>query len=139
MSWSSRRGASAATTSRPPVRTWRGWRRSIAALPAVGLIAINGFWISILLGMLSARFRDVPPIVASLLQVGFFLTPVFWPIEALRDWAPIAAFNPIFAAIDVVRAPLLGIPPGADSWTILLISTVPLIAGSVVCALASSA
>src|SRR5215472_6449884 len=40
MSWSSRRGATAATTSRPPVRTWRGWRRSIAALPAVVAVAV---------------------------------------------------------------------------------------------------
>ena len=40
MSWSSRRGASAATTSRPPVRTWGGWRRSIAALPAVAAIVL---------------------------------------------------------------------------------------------------
>jgi len=35
MSWSSCRGASAATRSRPPVRAWRGWRRSIAALQAL--------------------------------------------------------------------------------------------------------
>ena len=40
MSWSSRRGASAATTSRPPVRTWGGWRRSIAALPAAAAIVL---------------------------------------------------------------------------------------------------
>jgi carboxyl-terminal processing protease len=40
MSWSSRRGASAATTSRPPVRAWRGWRRSIAALPAVAVVVL---------------------------------------------------------------------------------------------------
>jgi len=40
MSWSSRRGASAATTSRPPVRAWRAWRRSIAALPAVAVVVL---------------------------------------------------------------------------------------------------
>ena len=35
MSWSSRRGASAATGGRPPLRTWRASRRSIPALLAV--------------------------------------------------------------------------------------------------------
>jgi carboxyl-terminal processing protease len=40
MSWSSRRGASAATTSRPTVRTWRGWRRSISALAALVVIVL---------------------------------------------------------------------------------------------------
>jgi ABC-type polysaccharide/polyol phosphate export permease len=97
--------------------------RMVEALAAVAVLAINGLWVSILLGMLSARFRDVPPIVASFLQVGFFLTPVFWPIDALGDWAPIAGLNPIFAAIDVVRAPLLGVPTAANSWIILLGST----------------
>ena len=40
MSWSSRRSASAATRSRPTVRTCGGWRRSIAALPAVAAIVL---------------------------------------------------------------------------------------------------
>jgi PDZ domain len=40
MSWSSRRGASAATTSRPPVRTWHAWRRSVPALPAVVAVVL---------------------------------------------------------------------------------------------------
>src|SRR5262249_28069171 len=40
MSWSSRRGASAATASRPPVRTWRGWRWSVPALLAVAVVVL---------------------------------------------------------------------------------------------------
>ena len=103
-------------------RTPVDWR-ILEAVPAVAVLAVNGLWVSILLGMLSARFRDIPPIIASLLQVGFFLTPVFWPIEALGDWVPMAAFNPIFAAIDVVRGPLLGVPAAANSWIVLLGST----------------
>jgi ABC-type polysaccharide/polyol phosphate export permease len=103
-------------------RTAVDWR-ILEAVPAVAVLAVNGLWVSILLGMLSARFRDIPPIIGSLLQVGFLLTPVFWPIEALGDWVPMAAFNPIFAAIDVVRAPLLGVPTAAHSWIVLLGST----------------
>jgi ABC-type polysaccharide/polyol phosphate export permease len=103
-------------------RTAVDWR-ILEAVPAVAVLAVNGLWVTILLGMLSARFRDIPPIIGSLWQVGFLLTPVFWPIEALGDWVPMAAFNPIFAAIDVVRAPLLGIPTGANSWIVLLGST----------------
>ena len=103
-------------------RTTVDWR-ILEAVPAVAVLAVNGLWVSILLGMLSARFRDIPPIIGSLLQVSFLLTPVFWPIEALGDWVPLAAFNPIFAAIDVVRAPLLGIPIRANSWFVVLGST----------------
>src|SRR6267378_3466202 len=82
----------------------------LGIIPGLVLIAINGVWISILLGMVSTRFRDVPPIVASFLQVLFFLTPLIWPPELLGQWHPIATFNPLFAAVDVVRAPLIGVP-----------------------------
>jgi len=97
---------------------------TLEIIPGFLLIAINGLWISILLGLISARFRDVPPIVASFLQVVFFVTPIFWPVEMLGDWQAIATLNPLFAAIDVVRAPLLGAATAANSWVVLLIMTV---------------
>ena len=93
-------------------------------IPGLLLLAINGFWISILLGLISARFRDVPPIVASFLQVLFFVTPIFWSVEMLGDWQSIAALNPLFAAIDVVRAPLLGAATARSSWIVLIIMTI---------------
>jgi ABC-2 type transport system permease protein/lipopolysaccharide transport system permease protein len=96
----------------------------VEIIPGFLLLAINGLWISILLGLLSARFRDVPPIVASFLQILFFATPIFWPVEMLGNWQAIATLNPLFAAIDVVRAPLLGAATAANSWTVLLIMTV---------------
>ncbi len=93
-------------------------------IPGFLLLAINGFWISILLGLISARFRDVQPIVASFLQVVFFVTPIFWSVEMLGNWQMIATLNPLFAVIDVVRAPLLGAAPAENSWIVLLIMTV---------------
>jgi len=90
----------------------------------LAMLAINGVWISIVLGMLSARFRDIPPIVANFMQVGFFITPIIWPIGALRDWKSVAELNPLFAAIDVVRAPLLGTAVSEMSWIVLLGSTI---------------
>jgi ABC-type polysaccharide/polyol phosphate export permease len=97
--------------------------RAVEVLPALPLIAVNGLWISVVFGMISARFRDVPPIVASFLQVLFFVTPVMWPIEALGNLRSLVILNPFFAAVDVVRSPLLGVAPTATSWPILLITT----------------
>ncbi len=95
----------------------------LTILPALVVLSINGLWVSILLGMLSARYRDIPPIVASFVQVAFFITPVFWPPESLGHWTPYLPLNPLFAAVDVVRAPLLGAVPLAYSWTVLLVVT----------------
>jgi ABC-2 type transport system permease protein/lipopolysaccharide transport system permease protein len=93
-------------------------------VPAMIILTINGIWVSILLGMISARYRDVPPIVMNFVQVIFFITPIFWPPEALGIWMQALPLNPLFAAVDVVRAPLLGSTPLPYSWIVLLIVTV---------------
>src|SRR5215475_3169532 len=100
-----------------------GWS-VLAIILALVVLTINGPWISILLGMISARYRDVPPIVMSFVTVIFFITPIFWPPETLGIWMQALPLNPLFAAVDVVRAPLLGSSPLAYSWTVLLIVTV---------------
>jgi ABC-type polysaccharide/polyol phosphate export permease len=105
-----------------------GWS-VISIIPALALLTINGIWISILLGMISARYRDVPPIVMNFVQVLFFITPIFWPPEALGIWMQALPLNPLFAAVDVVRAPLLGDSPLKYSWSVLTAAT---IVGSVV-------
>ena len=99
-----------------------GWR-VLEIVPALILYAINGVWISIFFGMLSARYRDVPPIVANFTQVLFFLTPVIYPDSLLGNWRAVADLNPAFAAIDVVRAPLLDVATSTYSWPMLLVTT----------------
>jgi ABC-type polysaccharide/polyol phosphate export permease len=98
--------------------------RLLELIPGLLLIIINGVAISVLLGMICARFRDVPQIVASIVQVVFFLTPIVWPAAALGRNQWLADVNPLYAAIDVMRAPLLGDPTGAYSWPLLSIMTV---------------
>jgi len=92
--------------------------------PGLLVLCVNGLWISLLLGTVSTRFRDVPPIVANAVQVVFFVTPIFWPLDAVGDWKPLLMLSPVFAAIDVVRAPLLGEAISPHSWPILLVCTV---------------
>ena len=54
-----------------------GWS-SLWAIAGVILIILNGLWMVLLLGTLCARFRDLPQIVTSLVQILFFMTPVFF-------------------------------------------------------------
>jgi ABC-2 type transport system permease protein/lipopolysaccharide transport system permease protein len=100
-----------------------GWD-IILSLPALAVLAVNAVWISVLFGMLSARFRDVPPIVTSFVQVVFFVTPIFWMPSLLGPWQKLAELNPLFAAIDIVRAPLLGMSPAPYSWAVMGVMTV---------------
>ena len=96
----------------------------LLALAGLALLAVNLVSATLLLGLLGARFRDVQPIMVSLLQLLFFATPILWFPAALsggRSW--IAAANPIHAFIDIVRAPLLGGAPASTSWPVAIAAT----------------
>ena len=92
-----------------------GWNFFLAFV-GLSLLILNALWTGIILGGLSARFRDVPPIVASIMQVAFFLTPVFWTIGSLSDRALFVHFNPFYYFVEIVRMPLLGKTPPAEIW-----------------------
>jgi homopolymeric O-antigen transport system permease protein len=80
------------------------------------LVLLNGVWIGLTLGGLSARFRDVPPIVSSIMQVAFFLTPIFWTPGALPNRELFVQLNPFYYLVEVVRMPLLGKTPALSIW-----------------------
>ena len=90
---------------------WPQWRW-LAAIPGVALILMAAMPAAFLLGTLSARFRDLQQIIASIVQLAFFLTPVLWKAELLGDRAYIAEYNPFQILLEVVRRPMMeGIPP----------------------------
>ncbi len=98
---------------------WPGWA-GFLALPGLMLLVFNGVWVGLLFGLLSARFRDVPQIAASLVRAVFFLTPIIWKAESLPDRAFVLDFNPFHHFIELVRAPLLGQVPDPLSWLVAL-------------------
>jgi lipopolysaccharide transport system permease protein len=87
------------------------------------LILTNALLVSTYLGMISARFRDVPQIVSSSTQVIFFLTPVLWKPELLGRHRYIADWNPFYHLIEIVRAPLLGQWPSATTISVVCVLT----------------
>ena len=101
----------------------------LLAVPAIALLCLNGVWVGLLLGMLSARFRDVPQIVASATQILFFLTPIIWQQELLPGRPLVVTFNPFFYAVELVRGPLMGAAPPLLYWLVVLAAAC---AGSVV-------
>ena len=83
------------------------------------LICINGAWWGILLGLLNLRFRDILQIVASVMQVMFFITPIIWRVDQLSGGKLLAVWlNPFYYLMEIVRAPLLGQMPPLSTWLI---------------------
>jgi ABC-2 type transport system permease protein/lipopolysaccharide transport system permease protein len=96
-----------------------GWNFFLAFV-GLFLVMLNGFWVGLTLGGLSARFRDVPLIVASVMQVAFFLTPIFWTPGSLPNRALFVHLNPFYYLIEVIRMPLLGKTPPLSIWLVVI-------------------
>jgi lipopolysaccharide transport system permease protein len=94
---------------------WPGWH-ALLAIPALVIWVVDALCLALLLGSFCARFRDVQPIVNSVMQIAFFLTPVIWKPDQLKDRVRFLPFNPFFDLLDIVRAPLLGAVPTAMTW-----------------------
>lgn len=94
---------------------------SLFAIPGIILLFVNGFWIVMVLGFICARYRDVELIVRNLMQLAFFMTPVFWnyrQIAGNRQF--LVEYNLLFYFIEIIRNPLLGeVPPLAHYVTVL--------------------
>ena len=88
---------------------------ALMALPGLLLWLLDSFAATLLLGTFCARFRDIPPIVASVMQIAFFISPIIWKPELVKNgwWLPL---NPFYTLLEVVRAPLLGEVAGDWIW-----------------------
>lgn len=93
-------------------------------LPGLFLVLVNAVWFALLLGLICARFRDVPQIIANLVQIAFFVTPVIWNPDLLGPMRDLAFFNPFYAFVDLLRSPLLNSAPNMLSWLVALGMTV---------------
>ncbi len=88
----------------------------LLAIPALLLWIADGMAACLLLGAICARFRDIPPIIASVIQIAFFLSAVIWQPSQLSEHAYLLPLNPFFSLLEVLRAPLLGQLPSAWAW-----------------------
>ena len=103
-------------------RIWPG-EPLLLAIPGFLMVAVNGLLVSLYIGIISARFRDVPQIVAAATQVVFFLTPILWKPDLLPNHRYVADWNPFYHLIEIVRAPLLGHWPSPSNMMVTLAVT----------------
>jgi len=78
------------------------------ALPGLVLLQIATYLHATIMAYASARFRDLPHGMTALLQVLFFVTPVFFTIDILkaRGLDFVYKFNPLYYLIELIRHPL---------------------------------
>jgi ABC-type polysaccharide/polyol phosphate export permease len=97
---------------------WRTANLPVALLGVLFLVA-NAGWVGMLASMASARFRDIPQIVTSVMQFAMFMTPVFWRPDRFGAHQAFLTFNPFHHMLDAVRAPLLGATVAPHTYLVL--------------------
>lgn len=98
------------------------------ALPGLVLVATCAVAGAMLLGMLCARFRDIPPIVTNVMQLAFFMSPVLWKPELLGEGQRWLVLNPFYVVMEVVRGPLVEGGAPAAIWAAAAFFTAVLLA-----------
>lgn len=90
-------------------------------IPALILFFFTGTWVSLFLGMICSRYRDIQQVINSTLQLAMYITPIMWPLDHLGSRAQfITTINPLYHFICLIKQPLLGISPTIDNWLVAI-------------------
>lgn len=91
---------------------------AILAIP--GLLVFAGIVLCVCLisGALATRFRDVQPLVESVVNLAFLASPIMWKPHLLEGRQYLLNFNPVVHLLAIWRAPLLGEPYPWESLAI---------------------
>ena len=100
----------------------------LLVVPGIFFLCLNGLWIALVLGMLCARYRDIQQVVATLIQISMFVTPIFWSPAQLAEHSRVqflfVDYNMLYHYVEIVRSPLLGQLPSANSWLMVVLATI---------------
>jgi ABC-type polysaccharide/polyol phosphate export permease len=96
-----------------------GWS-GLNSIIGIFLFLINVTWFVALLGVLCTRYRDLPQIISSLLQILFYVTPIMWmpQLFSSNKYLALLELNPLLHLIQIVRCPLIGENVPLVSWII---------------------
>lgn len=100
-----------------------GWVQALL-LPGLALVIVNLGWISVVLSLIGARFRDLDLLVGALMPIFFFISPVIYRPEHLASQEWLIAANPLAYLITVMRDPLQGIVPPTGMYLALIMASI---------------
>ncbi len=98
-----------------------GWRPGVEAvyvIPAITLFVLAGFGVTFVVAFLTIRLPDIGEVVASVMRLAFFFTPIIWVFETRSTQlanqpdnfgllAFLVQWNPFTHFVEIVRSPLM--------------------------------
>lgn len=83
--------------------------QTLLAIPGLFVLTLNLVWMAMIAAVIGTRYRDVHPIIQSLMRFAFYMTPVIWdPSLIPTEYEWVLFLNPFFHLIELVRSPLVG-------------------------------
>jgi ABC-type polysaccharide/polyol phosphate export permease len=76
------------------------------------LTTVAGTCSGVILGIICARFRDVSPLIKSIMSLGMLVTPVLWDASTFGEKYYYVYLNPFAIFLDLLRNPMIGNPIG---------------------------
>ena len=95
-----------------------GWN-TLMAVPGLLMLSVFGFWVTLALGTICLRFRDLAQVIAVATQTMFLVTPIFWHINMMPKYPWLATYNPMYHLLEICRAPMLGQATPWSSWGVV--------------------
>lgn len=74
---------------------------------AIPCFALSSIGLCLIIGISTARYRDIGNLITSSMTIVPFVTPLMWKKEMLGDRTYIADLNPITHFISIIREPLI--------------------------------
>ena len=87
-------------------------------IPGLAILCVTLFGMTLALGTLAARYRDIEQLTMMLIQFMFYMTPILWKPEMLGTGHGrlLAWGNPFYYGLTIIRQPLLGHPVAWPIW-----------------------
>ena len=94
-------------------------------IPGWLIIGFNLLFWGSLLAIIGTKYRDFGPIVSSIVQIVFFLTPIMWPTYLLsNEYQWIIECNPFNQFLNLIRAPLMNQTMSSSALSIIFIISI---------------
>jgi lipopolysaccharide transport system permease protein len=116
----------------PP--TWR----MLLMPPLLALVMLPALGLGMSVAAISIKYRDFRPLLAIILQVGYYATPVFYPASLIPDFAlPFYKLNPMYWFVEMSRWIMLDKPLqlSLSFYLSLVIATLMVLSGYVIFAI----
>ena len=79
---------------------------AVVALPGLAVFIVCTLGLSLVLGAMATRFRDLKPIIESSLTLAFLSSPIIWSPEMINQASSVMRLNPLTHLFAIWREPL---------------------------------